>query len=87
LGAYGHKPWQRGYKDKERDDREWAAMQKFKAEWAATYGPEYRAIGRDMGLRQPRLRMGKEWYEAECKRDKEYLKQPDEAARRRRLKR
>lgn len=87
FGAYGHKPWQRGYKDKERDDREWAAMQKFKAEWAATYGPEYRGIVHDMGDREPRLSMGKEWYEAECKRDKEYLKRPGEAARRRRLRR
>lgn len=87
FGAYGHKPWQKGYKDKERDDREWAAMQKFKAEWAATYGPEYRGIVHDMGDREPRIGMGKEWYEAECKRDKEYLKRPGEAARRRRLRR
>ncbi len=44
FSAYGHKPWQEGYEDKKRDEREWAAMQKFKAEWAATYGPEYRGV-------------------------------------------
>ena len=87
FGAYGHKPWQRGYKDKERDDREWAAMQKFKVEWAAMHGPGYRGIVHDMGGREARLSMGKEWYDEECKRDKEYLKRPGEAARRRRLRR
>lgn len=87
FSAYGHKPWQKGYKDKKRDDHEWAAMQKFKAEWAATHGPEYRGVVDHMGNREVRYSMGQEWYEEECKRDREYLKRPGEAARRKRLRR
>lgn len=87
FSAYGHKPWQKGYKDKKRENHEWVAMQKFKAEWAATYGPEYRGVVAHPSNREVRYSMGQEWYDAECVRDKEYLKRPGEAARRKRLRR
>jgi hypothetical protein len=39
---YGHRPWQRGYKDEKRFAEESRALERFKAEWAAMQGPEYR---------------------------------------------
>ncbi|AUW43959.1 DUF4238 domain-containing protein [Rhizobium leguminosarum] len=83
FSEYGHKPWQQGYKDDDRERREWAAMDKFKAEWAATYGPNYRGVVHDLG--KPSYSMGEEWYKKECERDKQYLKRPGERVRRRRL--
>lgn len=87
FSEYGHKPWQKGYKDKQRSDREWKAMTKFKAEWAATYGPNFRGVVMSPGNRETRYSMGAEWHKEECERDKKYLKQPGERARRRRLRR
>ncbi len=89
FGAYGHKPWQEGYEDKERDDHEWAAMLKFKAEWAATYGPEFRGVTDEFlsDGESPRASMGEDYWRSECERDKEFLKIRGERARRRRLKR
>lgn len=86
---YGHRPWQEGYKDKERSEHEWAAMEKFKAEWAATYGPEYRGVLYDVGSFSKGVRrsMGEEWHQKECEHDRKYSSQPGERARRRRLKR
>jgi len=87
FGAYGHKPWEKGYKDKSRDDKEWAAMLKFKAEWAATYGPEYRGIVYDFGPHKARYSMGEEWHLKECELDRKYQKLPGERTRRRKLRR
>ncbi len=89
FSAYGHKPWQEGYEDKKRDEREWAAMQKFKAEWAATYGPEYRGVTHEFVSdgESPMTSMGEDYWRSEYERDKEYLKLPGERARRRKLKR
>ena len=39
---YGHRPWQRGYKDEKRFAEESEALERFKAEWAVMQGPEYR---------------------------------------------
>ena len=89
FSAYGHKPWQEGYKDEERDKRERAAMQKFKAEWAATYGPKYRGVVHEF-LAQgqpPMTSMGEDYWRSECERDKKYLKFRGERSRRRRLRR
>ena len=89
FSAYGHKPWQEGYKDKRRDNREWDAMQKFKAEWAATFGPKYRGVNREFLVtgETPKRHMDEDYWRSECERDKEYLKMPGERKRRRRLKR
>lgn len=86
---YGHRPWEEGYEDKKREKHEWATMQKFKAEWAANYGPEYRGVLYDVGSFDKGVRrsMGDDWHREECERDREYLKQPGERARRRKLKR
>ena len=86
---YGHRPWERGCEDKSREDREWAAMLKFKAEWAATYGPEFRGVVWGVGSPEEGIRrsMGDEWHSQECARDREYLRQAGERGRRRQLKR
>ena len=39
---YGHRPWQKGYEDEKRFAKESAALERFKAEWSARQGPEYR---------------------------------------------
>ena len=39
----GHKPWQKGYKDANRERRETAALYRFQAEWALLRGPRYTA--------------------------------------------
>ena len=39
---YGHRPWQKGYKDDKRYAKESVTLERFKAEWAAMQGPVYR---------------------------------------------
>jgi hypothetical protein len=39
---YGHRPWQKGYKDDKRYAKESSTLERFKAEWAAMQGPVYR---------------------------------------------
>ena len=39
---YGHRPWQKGYKDDDRSARESQSLERFKAEWSVMQGPEYR---------------------------------------------
>lgn len=87
FSEYGHRPWQKGYKDEKRSENEWRSMQKFKAEWAATYGPDYRGVVYDMNPDEARRSMGAEWHEEECKRDANYLKRGGELTRRKRLQR
>lgn len=43
FSEYGHRPWQEGYEDRVREDREAAALYRFQAEWAAIHGPNYKA--------------------------------------------
>jgi hypothetical protein len=43
FSEYGHKPWQKGYKDAAREQRETAALYRFQAEWALLRGPRYTA--------------------------------------------
>ena len=43
---YGQKPWEEGYKDEERFEREAAALERFKLEWAVRQGPVYRGTSR-----------------------------------------
>jgi hypothetical protein len=43
FSEYGHKPWQKGYKDEQRFQREWAALDRFQAEYAMLKGAEYTA--------------------------------------------
>jgi hypothetical protein len=87
FGAYGHKPSQEGFKDKIRDDREWRAMGRFKAEWARTYGPEYRGILHEIGDREPQRAMSPDYHKSVSDRDRESMTLPGEKARRRKLQR
>lgn len=87
FSEYGHRPWQKGYKDEKRSEREWAAMLKFKSEWAATIGPDYRGVVYDMDPDNAQRSMGDDYYESECKRDVEYLKERGELSRRKKLQR
>ena len=87
FSEYGHRPWQKGYMDETRDDREWKAMNRFKAEWAALIGPDYRGVVRSFGKRETRYSMDSEWHARECKRDQKILKLPGEKERRRKLRR
>ena len=83
--AYGHTPGQDGYEDKNLDKHEWKTMQKFKAEWAAEHGPEYRGIL--YSNRGAKWFMEENYYQSECDHDKEYIKLPGEKARRKKIKR
>jgi uncharacterized protein DUF4238 len=49
FGEYGHRPWQKGYEDKDREAKEWKTLERFKAEWAVKYGPKYVANNSDFG--------------------------------------
>jgi hypothetical protein len=49
FSEYGHRPWQKGYKDKERVRREGEALYRFQAEWAMRHGPKYTANNADFG--------------------------------------
>lgn len=39
---YGHRPWEKGYKDDKRDAEESETLSRFQAEWAVMQGPAYR---------------------------------------------
>jgi len=43
FSEYGHKPWQKGYKDAARERRETEALYRFQAEWAIRRGARYTA--------------------------------------------
>jgi len=49
FGTYGHKPWQKGYKDETREERESKTLERFQAEWAFKHGPQYTARSEDFG--------------------------------------
>ena len=66
-GAYGHRPWEKGFNDEAREKQEAIAMEKFKAEWAANYGPDYRGVIWDIGEPNDKVRrtMGARWHKDE----------------------
>ncbi len=49
FSEYGHKPWEKGYEDKERYRKESKALYRFQAEWALKHGPKYIANSADFG--------------------------------------
>lgn len=49
YSEYGHKPWQKGFKDKERDRRDGDALYRFQAEWAIKHGPKHTAYNHEFG--------------------------------------
>ncbi len=46
---YGQKPWQRGYKDKDRERLETEALYRFHAEWAMQHGATHTAFNSEFG--------------------------------------
>lgn len=46
---YGHRPWQKGYKDDKRSAEESKTLERFKAEWSVMQGPEYRSTSFQLG--------------------------------------
>jgi uncharacterized protein DUF4238 len=54
FGPYGHKPWQKGYKNEQREARESEMLERFKAEWAGIHGSRYTAVNRSFGGRSIR---------------------------------
>jgi hypothetical protein len=61
-------------------------MNRFKAEWAAMIGPDYRGQVYQMGSGN-QVRPSQGYYEREVARDLEYRKRPGEAKRRAKLRR
>jgi hypothetical protein len=55
YSEYGHKPWQPGYKDKERDRIESAALERFKAEFSVMQGPAWRGTSAKFNQSAPHV--------------------------------
>jgi hypothetical protein len=49
FSEYGHKPWQDGYRDAKREERESENLYRFQAELAIKHGSKYTAINADFG--------------------------------------
>ncbi len=86
FGPYGHRPWEKAFEDTERDKLESRMLEKFKDEWAAMVGPEYRGINCHFG-RHVRTRENDELYQKHVDRDKIERRKSGENSRRRRLRR
>ena len=48
FSEYGHRPWQKGFKDEKRAAVELAALDRFKLEWSVMQGPAYRGTPWEM---------------------------------------
>jgi hypothetical protein len=48
YSEYGHRPWQKGFKDEERSAVESVALRRFQAEWSVMQGPAYRGTPWEM---------------------------------------
>jgi hypothetical protein len=51
---YGQRPWERGFEDAKRFERESATLHRFQAEFAALYGPTWRGWSEEFGNEGPR---------------------------------
>lgn len=51
FGTYGHRPWQRGFKDAAREKLESKTLERFQAEWALRHGAKYTAINHEFSGR------------------------------------
>ena len=87
FNEYGHRPWQKGYKSKERHDREWQAMLRFKAEWTSMFGKDYRALVWRSPVRKSENTMSDEYYNRLLEMDKKNRTLAGERQRRRGLRR
>jgi len=55
FGEYGHKPWERGFEDKERGREESRTLERFKAEFAVMQGPAWRGTSGQFGYKGPHV--------------------------------
>lgn len=49
FDAYGRKPWQAEYDDKEQQDKEWETFHAFQGEFARVFGPKRRGLSFEVG--------------------------------------
>jgi len=54
FSEYGHRPWQKDYKNDRRDERDRIALDRFQGEFAILQGKEWRGWSRDFGNEGPR---------------------------------
>ena len=87
FGPYRHRPWERAYEDQERERVEAKMLNKFQAEWAAKYGPDYRGVSYHFAGRDGRTHEGDMIHQHYLDFDRLERIKPGERARRRRLQR
>lgn len=85
YSEYGHRPWQYGYKDDERERREWQSLNRFKSEWSAAFGRKYRGLSRHFNGRSRIDEESQDIHEHHLEKDSEWRKKPGERQRRRKL--
>lgn len=87
FDTYGHRPGQRGYRDANRDAREMDTLERFKAEWSAMHGPNYRGLTHSYTFEgsAARTSVTDEFHSVLVAIDREFSKQKGERSRRRRL--
>ena len=49
FDAHGHKPWQKGFSDKDREKLEWETFHAFQGEFARLFGPQRRGRSFELG--------------------------------------
>lgn len=86
FGPYGHRPWQTAFEDVARDELEFRTLEKFKDEWAAMFGPEYRGLCGRFGS-AIQTTESEELYQDHIDRDVMERRKPGELTRRKRLRR
>jgi hypothetical protein len=87
FGPFGHRPWERAFEDEKRDRVEAEALEKFKAEWAAMQGPNYRGISYHFAGAKARTRDSDEYHQHYLDKDNLERAKPGVRARRRMLRR
>lgn len=87
FSPYGHKLWEKGFRDEKRDDQEFRSLERFKAEWCAMFGRQYRGVVNDFSAKGfgPSIEMSEDYFNMMVKRDRDVAKRPGERSRRRRL--
>lgn len=89
FSPYGHRPWQKGFRDERQSSREFQSLERFKAEWCWMYGREYRGIVIDFLARgvEPPREMSEDYFNRMVEKDRALAKKPGERSRRRQLRR
>jgi hypothetical protein len=55
YSEYGHRPWQPGFEDKDREEAESVALRRFQAEFAEMHGPAWRGTSHNFGQVGPHV--------------------------------